>query len=115
MQIPYQKPNKLCQQSYLVIYKYMATNTTIQGNWVKDGSYYTNSKHKFVLVMATRKHQTENKPNKYILIKHPDNKPEYLSGLFPTQTDGVYKIDYKGKKYTFEHLNTTQVLIKPRK
>ena len=93
----------------------MALYKSIKGNWLKDGNYYTNSNHKFVLVLASRKHQTENKPDKYILIKHPDKKVEYLSGLYPTQTDGVYKIDFKGKNYTFEHLNSTQAIIKPRK
>lgn len=93
----------------------MASITTIKGNWIKEGSYYTNPSYDFALIMANRKHQTENKPDRYILIKHPDKKIEYLSGLFTTLTDGVYRIDYKGKNYTIEHLNTTHLLIKPTK
>jgi hypothetical protein len=88
---------------------------TISGNWFKDGNHYTNTKFNFSIVLATRKHPTENKPNRYALIKHPEGKPEYLSGLYPTQTEGVFKIDYQGKKYTIEQISTTQLFIKPRK
>jgi hypothetical protein len=114
MQISSQKPNKLCQQSYLLIYRYMAVAKTLQGTWVKEGSSYASSTHQFTLVMAERKKATENKPSRYMVIKYPDVKPQYLSGLYPTLTQGVYRIDYQGKKYTLEFLNSTQVLIKNR-
>ena len=97
------------------IYTYMATITTIKGEWIKEGSHYINPLYEFTLIMANRKHPTENKPNRYILIKHPDKKVEYLSGLFSTLTDGVYRIDYRGKNYTIEHLDTTHLFIKPTK
>jgi hypothetical protein len=114
MKISSQKPNKLCQQGYLLIYRYMAVVKTLQGTWVKEGSSYTSAAHQFVLVMATRKHQTENKPSRYMVIKYPEDKPKYLSGLYPTLTQGVYRIDYQGKKYTLEFLNSTHLLIKNR-
>lgn len=101
-----------CVNIVYYIYTYMRQTTQLHGNWVKDGNFYTNRKYNFILVLASRKYKTENKPDKYILIKHQDNKPEYLSGLFPTQTQGIYKIDYKGKRYTFQYLDTTNIIIK---
>lgn len=95
------------------IYRYMG-HITLQGNWIKKGTYYTSPQHRFSLIITERKYPTENKPNKYILIKYPIGKIEYLSGLFPSATEGVYRIDFQGKKYTFEFLNTTQALIKTR-
>jgi len=114
MQISSQKPNRLCQQGYLVIYKYMAVAKSLQGTWVKEGSFYASSTHQFNLVIAERKKVTLNKTKQFMVVQYPDVKPQYLSGLYPTLTQGVFRIDYQGKRYTLEFLNSTHLLIKNR-
>jgi len=69
------------------------------GRWVKNTNEYVNNKSNVALLIVNRKHKTENKPPTYALIKHHNEQREYLSGLYPTDTDNKFRIDYKGKNY----------------
>jgi hypothetical protein len=87
------------------------TNHILKGNWLKDGNHYKNEKQNFTLILTSRKHPTENKPNKYIIIQYPNEKPMYVSGLFPTKKEGIFKLDYKGIKYQLQYVNPTEFHI----
>jgi hypothetical protein len=67
---------------------------------------YVNNNSNVKLLIVNRKHNTENKPPTYAIIKHHAQQKEYLSGLYPTGADNTFRIDYKGKNYiiTFKEL-----------
>jgi hypothetical protein len=69
------------------------------GQWVKNANEYVNNNSNVKLLIVNRKHQTENKPPTYALIKHHNEQREYLSGLYSTDDDNKFRIDYKGKNY----------------
>lgn len=92
----------------------MAVAKSLQGTWLKDGSSYASEVHQFTLVIAQRKKVTLNKTKQFLVVQYPDVKPQYLSSLYPTLTQGVFRIDYQGKRYTLEFLNSTHLLIKNR-
>ena len=69
------------------------------GEWVKNANEYINNNSNVTLLIVNRKHQTENKPTRYALIKHPSQQREYLSGIYPTDDTNKFRIDYKGKNY----------------
>jgi len=91
----------------------MKQTANLKGQWTKQGSEYQNPEQPFTLIMAHRKHHRGNKTLQYLLIKEGNNT-RYLSGLYPTKTEGVFRLDYNGKDYTFEELTSKQALIKPK-
>ena len=72
---------------------------SLLGVWSKNGNEYQKPLTAIKLLIVDRKHKTENKPTRYILIKHETEQREYLSGMFPTEESNKYRIDYKGKNY----------------
>ena len=79
--------------------KHKSESVQILGEWCKDSNEYINKNSNVKLLIVNRKHQTENKPTRYILIKHQTEQREYLSGIFPTDENNKFRIDYKGKNY----------------
>ena len=77
------------------------------GEWVKNANEYVNNNSNVKLLIVNRKHQTENKPTRYALIKHPSQQREYLSGIYPTDENNKYRIDYKGKNYIITFTENT--------
>lgn len=77
------------------------------GEWNKTTNEYINENSNVKLLIVNRKYLTENKPHRYILIKHKTEKREYLSGIFPTNETNKYKIDYKGKNYIVTFTEST--------
>ena len=80
-------------------YKHNIDANQLLGSWCKVANEYVNNNSNVKLLIVNRKHQTENKPTRYILIKHPTEQREYLSGIFPTDENNKFRIDYKGKNY----------------
>jgi hypothetical protein len=84
------------------------------GQWVKNANEYINNKSNVTLLIVNRKHQTENKPPRYALIKHHNEQREYLSGIYPTDEDNRFRIDYKGKNYFITFTQSTIFSIKQK-
>jgi hypothetical protein len=77
------------------------------GQWVKNANEYVNENSNVKLLIVNRKHQTESKPPTYALIKHHNEQREYLSGLYSTDADNRFRIDYKGKNYFITFTQST--------
>jgi len=77
------------------------------GTWCKDANEYVNENSNAKLLIVNRKHQTESKPPTYALIKHQNEQREYLSGLYSTDADNKFRIDYKGKNYIITFIEST--------
>lgn len=77
------------------------------GQWVKNANEYVNENSNVKLLIVNRKHCTENKPPTYALIKHHNEQREYLSGIYPTDEDNRFRIDYKGKNYFITFTQST--------
>jgi len=77
------------------------------GTWCKAANEYVNENSNVKLLIVNRKHQTENKPPTYALIKHHNEQREYLSGLYSTDADNRFRIDYKGKNYFITFIQST--------
>lgn len=84
------------------------------GTWVKDANEYVNNISNVKLLIVNRKHQTENKPPTYALIKHHTGQREYLSGLYPTDDDDKFRMDYKGKNYIITFAENTIFTIEQK-
>lgn len=84
------------------------------GTWVKDANEYVNNISNVKLLIVNRKHQTENKPPTYALIKHHTEQREYLSGLYPTDDDDKFRMDYKGKNYIITFAENTIFTIEQK-
>lgn len=79
--------------------KHFVESFNFLGVWTKSNNEFIKKDCDFRLLVLNRKHQTENKPIRYILIKHQTQQIEYLSGIFPTDENNKFRIDYKGKNY----------------
>jgi hypothetical protein len=57
-------------------------------------------------IIGTRKKLDRNKPYQYLL--RLDGKDRfYISSLFPTKQLGIYELEYQGKRYILNTLNST--------
>lgn len=56
-------------------------------------------------IVKNRQYIESGKPHKYLFKKEKDNKPKYISGLFPTKDKGVYSGD------TFDKITGTKNLF----
>jgi hypothetical protein len=72
--------------------------TNLKGKYQISKSNLINASQ--TLIIAERKKPEINKPKRYLLLKAPQNKFEYVSSLYPSK-EGVncFEIDYKGVKY----------------
>ncbi len=53
-----------------------------------------------VLVIATRKKPSPNKPPHFILMDYPAGTGRvYLSSLYPTEAEGIFNLEYQGTRY----------------
>jgi hypothetical protein len=84
------------------------------GEWVKNANEYVNNNSNVKLLIVNRKHQTENKPTRYALIKHHTEQREYLSGIYPTDENNKFRIDYKGKNYIITFTENTLFTIEQK-
>jgi hypothetical protein len=84
------------------------------GTWCKAANEYVNQNSNVTLLIVNRKHNTENKPPTYAIIKHHAQQKEYLSGLYPTDADNRFRIDYKGKNYIITFTENTIFTIEQK-
>lgn len=49
-------------------------------------------------LICERKVLTANKATMYLLKINPNGKREYISSLYPTESEGIFRIDYNGSK-----------------
>ena len=76
----------------------MLTKLNIVGHYPIRGKQLIAQDYK--LIILERKKTTPSKPKNYILAKLNTGETEYISSMYSTTQDGVFKIDYLGQEYT---------------
>jgi hypothetical protein len=71
--------------------------TQIEGHYQIKGNTLSNTKHKFLVVQ--RENPTKKKGKSFLLHVDIKGKREYVSSLYSTTTDNLFKFDYYGKEY----------------
>ena len=74
--------------------------TQLEGKYQKKGNTLFNSEHKFLVV--ERQNSTPKKGKNFLLHVDTKGKREYISSLYTTTTDNLFKFDYYGKEYRLE-------------
>lgn len=83
----------------------MCSNTKVYpftGKFNRSGSLLRkiDSVPPLVLVIATRKNPSPNKPPHFVLMDYPAGTGRiYLSSLYPTEEKGIYNLEYQGSRY----------------
>ena len=72
----------------------------IEGKYQIKGNTLSNSEHKFLVV--ERQSTTPKKGKNFLLHVDTKGKREYISSLYTTSTDNLFKFDYYGKEYRLE-------------
>lgn len=87
----------------------MSKITQIEGQYQIKGNTLSNPKHKFLVVQ--RQKATQKKSKTYLLHVDIKGKREYVSSLYTTSTDKVFKFDYYGKEYRLRLDSNPLILI----
>jgi hypothetical protein len=80
-----------------VNYTSMKTKLFTSGTYTKNlNSYFSDNGLRYLI--ATRKNTSPSKPKNYLLAK-VDSRGYYISSLYPTQTENLYKAEYQGQRF----------------
>lgn len=79
----------------------------IEGEYHKEGTQLKGQE--ITLQIAERKNPTAKKPKHFLRQIRPF---QYISSLYPTDTQGKYEVDYSGQKYVVWVSDTTATIQK---
>lgn len=83
--------------------------TQIEGQYQIKGNTLSNPNHKFLVVQRLK--PTKKKGKSFLLHVDIKGKREYISSLYTTSTDNLFKFDYYGKEYRLRLDNNPLILI----
>jgi hypothetical protein len=87
----------------------MSKITNLVGKYQIKGSTLSNPIHKFLVVQ--RKATTQKKGKNFLLHVDTKGKREYISSLYTTTADNLFKFDYYGKEYRLELTDNPSIAI----
>lgn len=85
---------------------------------IKEGLFHSVSKNSFYLekikiLILDRKNQTEKKTSKYLLAMTKttkDTKDTYVSSLYPTDRENIFRFDYQQILFELEFIHSKSIV-----